>query len=170
MNVITEMEIMKATLRAEMKLEQERHDKAMQGFKDELRMAEERIQLASGDLDEEKIRLAEHVMHVGGSYANAGSERGYALSNAKAEILNGGGSLKHRFQGTKSYDRWHGQWIDCQYGFGPKHGSVIFRIGLTDEARKREGPLTDDEIESCLYYLNNLERIQEARAKAKLAA
>ena len=170
MNVITEMERRKTTLRAEMKLEEERHAEAMQGFKAEFRLAEERIQLTSGDLDEDKIAHAAHVLVVRGSYANAGSERAAAMGNAKAEVLLGGGTLKTEYQGTKSYDRWHGQWISCRYGFGPSHGSVIFSIGLTEEARKREGSLTDDEIEACLYYLNNLERIQEARAKAKQAA
>lgn len=168
MNVITEMEKRKAVLRAEIKLEEERHKKAMEDFKEGLRSSEERIQLASGDLDESRIDHAEHVMYVRGSYADAGGERAAAMSNAKAAILHGGGSLKTEYQGTKSYDRWHGQWIACGYGYGPRHGTVIFCIGLTDEARKRD--LTEDEIEACLYYLNNLERIQAAKTKAKQAA
>ena len=168
MNVITEMEQRKATLRAEMKLEEERHTKAMRGFKEEFRLAEERIQFVSGDLDEAKVLLGEHVLAVSGSYADAGEGRGAAMSNAKAAILQGGGALKTEYQGTKSYDRWHGQWISCSYNMGPRHGGVIFRIGLTNEARQRD--LTEEEIEAALYYLNNLERIQSAKAKAKQAA
>jgi hypothetical protein len=172
MNTITEMEHRKATLRAEMRLEEERHAKAVQGFKDEFRMAEERIQIASGNLDEAAIILAEHVMYVGGLYCKAGDDRDAALANAKAQILSGGGTLRVEYQGTKSYDRWRGQWIACSYGMGPRHGSTIFEIGLTDPIRKREQDplLTGDEIEACLYYLNNLERIQGAREKAKQAA
>jgi hypothetical protein len=169
-NVITEMEHRKAALRNEMKLEKERHEKAMQGFKDEFRLAEERIQLASGDLDEDKILHAEHVIYVRGAYASAGAERGTAMSNAKAALLAGGGTLKDEYQGTKDYAHWHGQWQSHRYAYGPKHGSMIFEIGLTGEARKREGKLTDDEIEACLYYLTNLERIQSAKARAKEAA
>lgn len=171
MNTITEMERRKAELRAAMKAEDERHTKVVHGLKDEYRLAEERIQLSAGGLDEAKIDHAEHVLYVMGSYADAGSERAVAMENAKAAILAGGGTLFQEYQGTKSYDRWHGQWIACDYGYGPKHGSVIFSIGLTDATRKREPKKLDDqEIESCLYYLNNLERIQAAKATARKAA
>jgi hypothetical protein len=172
MNVITEMERRKSQLRIDMKAEDDRHTATAQALKDEYRLANERINLVSTGLDEEKLLLAEHVLEVDGLYSKAGDERVTALEKAKTQILAGGGRLQHEYQGTKSYDRWHGQWIECSYGMGPRHGGVIFRIGLAQPVRKREQQplLTDDEIEACLYYLNNLERIQEAREKAKVAA
>jgi len=46
---------------------------------------------------------------------------------------------------------------------GPRHGSIIFEIGLTKEARQRD--LSAEETDAAIYYLVNLERIQSA-AKA----
>ena len=76
------------------------------------------------------------------------------VSDAIEQILQGGGTLKHEYQGCKSYDRWACQGCDCKYGYGPSHGSIIARIGLEEEARKRD--LTAEEIAACIAYLNAL--------------
>ena len=77
------------------------------------------------------------------------------------------GDLWRVFFGTKNYDQWSGQRCDCEYGCGPRHGSICFRIGLTDAARKRrQADLSADEVEAAIYYLVNLERVQEAERVA----
>ncbi len=62
------------------------------------------------------------------------------------------------------YDRWYGQRSDHDYGMGPRHGSIIFRIGLVSDARHRE--LTSAERDAAVYYLMNLEAIQAAKVEA----
>lgn len=120
-------------------------------------------------LDLEKITLAETFLSVG-DYSRAGDERNTPRQDAikwfagTLDTRGGYDDLRHAYFGTKSYDRWHGQAITCSYGMGPRHGSVIFRIGLSEEARKRD--LTDDEREAAIYYLVNLEAIQRARVAA----
>lgn len=117
-------------------------------------------------LDTSRILLAEHVVFAT-DYSKGGDERGSARQDAIKYIatgtpLRGGyGDLRREYFGTKSYDRWHGQRSDHSYGMGPTHGSMIFRIGLTPEARTRD--LTEEERDAAIYYLLNLEAIQKAK-------
>jgi hypothetical protein len=61
------------------------------------------------------------------------------------------GALRSVYYGVKSYDRWPSQREDHQYGFGPKHGSIWFRIGLVNGERDRE--YTEEERLACIRYL-----------------
>lgn len=81
------------------------------------------------------------------------------LASAKDE-------MKRHYFGLKDYDRWSHQREDHEYGSGPRHGSIVFRIGLTDDARKQDG-LTLQQRDDAIYYLRNLERIQKAEGDAK---
>lgn len=121
-------------------------------------------------LDTAQIALAETVMYAW-DYARGGSDRDSARQDAIKWFTTGKAGyrgLRHEYFGTKSYDRWHGQREDHEYGCGPRHGSMIFEIGLKREARDRE--LTAEEREACIYYCVNLERIQAITAAAKEAA
>jgi len=119
-------------------------------------------QSASG-LDVEKIALAETVLYTT-AYSKGGEDRASARQDAIDQLaLHGGGQLWDEFYGTKAYAHWYGQRSDHRYGLGPKHGSVVFQIGLTQAARQRvPQELTAQEIEAAVYYLTNLERIQAA--------
>lgn len=125
---------------------------------------------AEAGLDLEKIALAETVLYVHGDFAKAGEGRMSARADAITwlatgkPLRNGYGDLRREFFGTKDYDRWHGQREDHEYGFGPRHGSTIFCIGLFKDARNRD--LTGAECEAAIYYLTNLERVQAARVAA----
>jgi hypothetical protein len=119
-------------------------------------------------LDLSLISLAESVMRVG-DYSNGGDERNGARVDAMKWFATGHAGylgLKREYFGTKNYAKWGGQRCDCEYGMGPRHGSICFSIGLREEARKRD--LTNAEKEACIYYLLNLENIQKAQAKASL--
>lgn len=73
--------------------------------------------------------------------------------------------LKREFFGLKNYEGFSNQRTDCQYGYGPRHGSIIFRVGLTDAAREYRG-FTNAERDDAIYYLRNLARIQKAEGEA----
>ena len=130
------------------------------------------INLDSALLDCAKINLAQSVIFVRGQYTHAGDERTSVISDAVHQIATGEKrgyrGLDHENFGTKSYDRWHGQRCDCQSGMGPKHGSIIFQVGLRKDARDRGGvtALTDDEREATIYMLTRLEAVQSAEASA----
>ena len=122
------------------------------------------------NLDLTQIALAESVMYVRGDFKSAGEDREACRTQAVHWFATGEsrghyGDLRHEYFGTKDYDRWHGQSSDHEYGYGPRHGSIIFCIGLCADARQRN--LTDAEKEACVYYLLNLTMIQKTQAEAK---
>ena len=110
------------------------------------------------------LKLAESVIEVRGSYDKAGDDRVHALQKAIDDLATGATSLKKTYFGTKQYAHWHGQFIECSYGMGPAHGSVIFSIGIRRSELGRD--LTEPEIEAALYYLRNLQRIQSAATQS----
>lgn len=171
MNTIADYERRKNELRAERAELEKVHKAKLDGIAGELTLAQTEIERQLSGLDSAIILHAEHIIYVGGKYARAGEDRAACREQAIQRILAGGGEMFSEYCGTKSYDRWTGQHSNHSYGMGPRHGTIIFEIGLTRPVRGREvKSLTEDEINACVYYLRNLERIQEAAEKAKLAA
>jgi hypothetical protein len=136
----------------------------------EIQVADAAVRVGAEGFDLARIALAEKTLAVLGSYAKAGQDRASVVSDAIAQIATG---EKQGYRGlwleafnTKDYAHWHGQRSDHEYGFGPKHGSIIFSVGLSSQVRQREvKELTDAEKDACVYYLTNLERIQAARTE-----
>jgi hypothetical protein len=57
------------------------------------------------------------------------------------------GAFSVNYIGTKDYAHWTDQEVFCEYGMGPKHGTVVFRIG-------RKSPNTQDTLgEAEIYHL-----------------
>lgn len=138
----------------------------------QIAFAKQAVAVGAAGIDLAQIAAAEAVLEIGGRYANGGEERAGVIRDAIAEISTGEkgprySSLWERYFGTKNYDRWRGQRVDCTYGCGPTHGSVVFSVGLRRDIRSREMEvLTDAERIACVYYLTNLEAIQAHRAQA----
>lgn len=135
----------------------------------------EAIGLQSASLDEAKIATAETLISISGLYSDGGTDRASCVADAIKQLATGAAlgpykDLWHNYFGTKRYDGWYGQRSDHPYGYGPKHGSIIFRVGVKDGLRKAQADLTADEVEACIYYLSNLERIQQTRIAARQAA
>ncbi|HZQ33714.1 MAG TPA: hypothetical protein VFB19_18530 [Mycobacterium sp.] len=79
------------------------------------------------------------------------------IEDAAFDLQNGCLRMREWYLGLKDYDRFTGQREDHRYGFGPRHGTIVARIGLTTEARKR--PLTAEEVAAGMAHL---ERLAEA--------
>ena len=128
------------------------------------------IGVASVGLDADKIAVGRTVLNVRGLYARAGDDRAQALRAATTDlVLSGGIVLSREYFATKSYDRWHGQYVTCEYGMCPRHGSIIFEIGMSPDCRKRlrdGGCLTEVETEAAVYLLTVLPQLQDAEAAA----
>lgn len=145
---------------ADMEAEAQRHGEAVRALNARIVDAKRRIALGDAGLDIDRIALALTVLRVEGRPHNEGHS---AVQDAIADLLKGGGRLRVEYFGAKDYDRWDSQRSDHAYGFGPRHGHIVFSIGLRHEARTRA--LTDAEIDACVYYLNNLKKIQEAEGR-----
>jgi hypothetical protein len=59
---------------------------------------------------------------------------------------NGETALMREYFGVKNYAGFGDQREDHEYGFGPKHGTIVFRIERTDAARKPAVTLGADEV------------------------
>lgn len=80
----------------------------------------------------------------------------HAIDDAIVDLTTGAHKLQRQYIGVKDYDRFRGQRTDCEYGYGPTHGHIVFAIELTEEARKRlkgGGCLSDLEIAEAVAIL-----------------
>ena len=134
------------------------------------------LENATEGLDADKITIAQGVLYVRGSYERGGEDRASVIADAIKQLATGEPIRKYYNDlwrvafGTKNYDRWSGQRCDCEYGYGPSHGGIVFQVGFSEAARKRQPQvLTSDETEAAIYYLTNIQRVQAASARAAAA-
>lgn len=73
--------------------------------------------------------------------------------DAIEDLRVGAPRLRRGYFGVKEYDGWASQRADCEYGMGPSHGSIWFRIGL----RRRTEPLTEDEQLAAVRWLRTVQ-------------
>lgn len=135
------------------------------------------LELSAAGIDLDKVALARTILYVRGSYSRGGSEKASVIQDAIKQLASGQpvrpiySDLWRQYFGTKDYDRWSGQRTDCDYGCGPRHGSIVFAVGITSETRtaRTQSSLTPDEIEAAIYFLSNIARIQAAEDAARNA-
>ena len=56
------------------------------------------------------------------------------------------GALKQEYLGMKNYAHFGDQREDHKYGYGPKHGHIVFSVGRNKRRDAHEGPLDGDAI------------------------
>lgn len=129
----------------------------------DIKAVQQDITFITAELDIGKIRLAETVFEFEGDPRKY-PEAAKAIADAKAEIAASDKPLQKRYIGLKDYAHWIGQREDHKYGYGPSHGSIVFRIGV------RRGvigePLSKGVREAALYYLDAWPQIIDARRVA----
>lgn len=161
-----------ASLRADLATHEAQAKDYAESIKAQIAELSRSVALDGAMLDQDKIDLARRVLFVGGAYARAGEGRASVIQDAVAFFATGPKpykDLRQGYYGTKNYDRWSGQRSDHPYWAGPSHGSICFRVGLTDEARKRD-EFSAEEVEACLYLLTRIEAVQQAEDAAKAGA
>ncbi len=117
--------------------------------------------IGGNGIDLEKIQLAESIMYIyGNPYGKADSKFNCPTIAEEAiiDIANDCPHLISQFFGNKRYESFY-QRTNCEYGYGPRHGSIVDEIGLKSSVRSREcvekSLLTDDEKDACIYYIKN---------------
>jgi hypothetical protein len=144
------------------------HNIRIKQLKDAVTKTQQEITLLKTGLDTGKIELARSILELRGSYVKAGQDRASVIVDAIRWFVDGKlcyengetnyyKDLRRHYFGTKNYDGWHGQRSDHEYGCGPRHGSVIFYVGL--QRHMRAANLDSNHVEACIYYLSNIERI-----------
>jgi hypothetical protein len=117
----------------------------------------QRLNIANAGLDEEMVKHGMNVISFGD--VQDSPERKSCVDDAIDDLGKCAKSLKNGYFGTKNYAHWRDQRCDCAYGYGPKHGSVVFVVGLRREYREKD--LTPDDIECAIYCLLNIDKINE---------
>jgi hypothetical protein len=129
--------------------EEIRHERAVEELTAGINEAGRMKRALLKDLDLEKIKIAESLLWIRGlktDFDHGCTERvikGLAVMDGK---------IYREYYGVKDYAQYIHQDADYEYGYGTKHGYVVFSIGLKNPGHV----LTDEEIENCLYYLNLL--------------
>lgn len=126
------------------------------------------IGCAKAGLDNDRIANALALINVRGSYINGGTDKASVIRDAVDWLATGKCAayqgLDQANFGTKSYDRWYGQRSDHEWG-GPRHGSIIFQIGL----KNRQLEMTEDQRSDVIYFLLNIEAWEQARSSKEAA-
>lgn len=161
-------------VRSEIATRQDQHLKEMAALNERLgRLIAERCLLLDG-LDLEKIKRAEQVMRFEGDpiinrhgdYPDQKRDsRNKAIADAVSALSAEDEPFSELYIGVKNYASFGDQREDHKYGYGPRHGDIVFRIGR----RKQEIVFTQEDREACIYFLLKWKDIYKSRAAAKVA-
>jgi len=101
----------------------------------------------------DKIEIGQSLLYV------KVSARGFSdlINLAIKDLASGCNYMKNQYYGAKDYGGFSGQREDHRYGYGPRHGHIVFALGIKEPSRK----LTKYEIDCCLYYLCNFFTVHE---------
>lgn len=131
-------------------------------------LSQRAIALTEG-VDLSRVDRARKVLYIEGDcllakHVHEGDSRANAVANAKRLLADNPARLRSEYIGVKNYSGFGDQREDHKYGYGPRHGHIVFSIGLTQEARQRD--LTPEEIEDALYLLHVLPALARAQKQA----
>lgn len=177
----------RSALTTEQKERAEEHASYIRRIRAELAALAEAEALLVGGLDLAKIergrallsiegRLSETRLaadYMGADKARQSAVRQAALADAKADLAEGGTKIQRQYFGVKNYSGFGDQREDHQYGYGPKHGSIVFSISRQRPFRNSNTvgcPLTPEQIDDALYLLSALPEIERLQTAAKEAA
>lgn len=163
----TLLELNRELIQAEEELEtiNAEYSKAKTANKQKQKNIKEQIIYAKRSVDISKIKKGLELLELKFPTMRSNiSQKKYTMiyddivKDAKADIATGGEKLRRGYFGQKYYGGYD-QRSDHPYGYGPRHGGIYQSIGL----RKPEEAMTDEQAEVCLYVLENLSVIMEAR-------
>jgi hypothetical protein len=106
------------------------------------------------NIDIDKVKTATALVYVSGLKWVGCGDTIDAIDDAIADAVIGFAKLRKEFIGCKNYDRFTCQRSDHPYGYGPKHGSIVFRIELLDKLYS----CSDEQLDCCIYFLQKLKQ------------
>jgi hypothetical protein len=121
---------------------------------------ESKINMKKHDINIEMFENGLSLLHLEFPFKREGfsDKRTYIMiyssliEDAKKDLATGAKYLSCKYIGQKYYSGYD-QRCDCEYGYGPSHGSIYQRIGLINPSNK----LSEYDIECCLYVLENID-------------
>jgi hypothetical protein len=138
-----------------------RHEQEVRILRGKLEPVEVAIRVAEAGFDPVQFSLARAILIVEWGLDARGARRQDpeirpVVEAAIEELRKGGGRLRRAYFGLKQYEGWSAQREDHDYGFGPRHGSIWFKIGMSEQYRRRPEWLEEYERIACVAWLNAL--------------
>jgi hypothetical protein len=140
--------------------EKKRHEDEMGKFNKKLEYYNHIKSMLMNNIDANKVENAKKFIRTEGVRNHFDGDASSQLAKAKQDVIDDFKILRREYIACKNYDRFIGQGLECQYGYGPRHGYVVFRIGLWDT----DAVISDEDKCDILYYLNLLDN-KETRDK-----
>lgn len=157
-------------LLASIKSAEEQHVKVIESLRALLAEQEQLIGAAEAGVSIEDFRIAQQFVSVewgGRAYESSTRDRTGPRRNtgevqacfreAIEEFRAGPKFILTSYYGVKAYDRWDSQREDHQYGYGPAHGGIWFRIEMPGKMRREfrdDGRvMTDEETIAVVAWL-----------------
>ncbi len=142
------------------------HKVDLEDLRKRIERNEIKIGLENHGLDSGRIERATQVIAVTGlltyveyQQVRENTQRRKVVNDAIQDLATGPTKLRSGYLGTKNYSQWSDQREDHDYGYGPKHGSIVFSVGLVNRGRN---DLTDQQVDDAVWYLHNLPAIEAA--------
>ena len=167
---LTALTLSKKHLETERESLREHYERESKRIASELVKINEQLNFVSAGLDEDLLNIGMSVVNFGD--VKCSSERRSCVTDAINDLATGAKILSEKYFGTKDYAHWSDQREDHQHGYGPRHGSIVFRVTLTNDAlmKVRRGGLTEGDIEAAIYCLMNIDEINKQKKSAIQAA
>lgn len=147
MNLV-EIETSIVNLREAKKNMQAHYEQKMKETQASIAVLERQKALKLSDFDTSKIEVAEAILEIKGSQFDV-----TVVRDAIQDVLQGTPHMATMYFGSKDYDCFSHQRSDHNYFMGPRHGTIVYSIGLKKPYRTG---LSKEQQESCVYYLNLL--------------
>lgn len=166
---LTELTLKKDEIENEIRAKREQHEADMKRLDGERRSVLEKLNFVKSGLDPDKIKHGLSIIKFGD--VKGIRERAECVSDAISDLAAGCQKLKQQYFGTKNYAHWRDQRENHWYGYGPKHGSIVFEVGLNRTALEKANSvgLDENDIESAIYCLLNIDEINKQKSNANAA-
>lgn len=152
----------------ELRVQEERltkdYNKVLEKIKTEVSDLSHNRSLIMSNYDLNKILNAKRFIYTEGVKENFRGDASIQLSKAINDVTNDFKILRKQYIGCKDYDQWRCQGVDCEYGYCPSHGSVVFRIGMKERIERwdichskiSDSEISDSDKSDILCFLNLL--------------
>ncbi len=142
------------SVKSQFKISLNKLERELNALQDELKLKCEGIQT-------DCIDIAKKVLTIKGLKYYGGGDTVECVNDALQDIVDGFKKLRHKYFGCKNYASFYCQRHDCQYGFSPTHGTIVFSIALNEWYRKEPEQITEEEVNACIYCLVNLSKLKK---------
>lgn len=141
------------TAQKELQENYENKRRILQAQKKEL---ETKLQYETDGINSNRIDNAKRFIYIEGLKKFGIGETGSCVNELISDIVNDNYKILKNYYGCKNYEGFICQRSDHPYGYGPRHGYIVFRIKATQDFRRGEITPNEKDKNDILYMLENV--------------